>query len=129
MKELLNEKGVVTEGGCLIVREDSSTAGYALYCRIGQEDRGADRHPDSEAEWIEKEAWDSYSLKVNNHKAKQAHTRTSRHGAAGLSKTMTDDANLISYLVLLRFGADGKAKLSHPILNYTSIAKLVKKPV
>ena len=28
MMELLNQKRVVTEGGCLIVREDSSTAGY-----------------------------------------------------------------------------------------------------
>ena len=66
---------------------------------------------------------------MNNLKAKQAHTRTSRHGAAGPSKAMTDDADLISYLLLLRFGADGKANLSQPILNYTSIAKLVKKPV
>ena len=56
MKELLKQKGVVTEGGCLIVREDSSTAGYDLHCRIGQEDRGTGRHPDSEAERIEKEA-------------------------------------------------------------------------
>ena len=56
MKELLKQKGVVTEGGCLIVREDSSTAGYDLHCRIEQEDRGTGRHPDSEAERIEKEA-------------------------------------------------------------------------
>ena len=56
MKKLLKQNGVVTEGGCLIVREDSSTARYDLYCWIGQEDRGTGRHPDSEAERIEKEA-------------------------------------------------------------------------
>ena len=42
---------------------------------------------------------------------------------------MTEDENLISYLLLLRFGPSFQSQVTNPILNYTSIAKLVKKPV
>ena len=42
---------------------------------------------------------------------------------------MTEDLNLISYLLLLRFGVEGLANLSLPLLNYASIAKVVKKPL
>ena len=42
---------------------------------------------------------------------------------------MSQDAQLIEYLLLLRFG--NKVPLPHdnPLLNLTAIAKLVKKPV
>ena len=52
---------------------------------------------------------------------KDSHTRT--------SVRMTEDENLISYLLLLRFGPSFDNEVTKPILNYTSIAKLVKKPV
>ncbi len=42
---------------------------------------------------------------------------------------MTEDENLVSYLLLLRFGPSFDNQFSKPILNYTSIAKLIKKPV
>ena len=42
---------------------------------------------------------------------------------------MTEDENLISYLLLLRFGPTFQYQVTKPILNYTSIAKLVNKPV
>ena len=42
---------------------------------------------------------------------------------------MTEDENLVSYLLLLRFGPSFDNQVSKPILNYTSIAKLIKKPV
>ena len=42
---------------------------------------------------------------------------------------MTEDENLVSYLLLLRFGPFIENQVTKPILNYTSIAKLVKKPV
>ena len=52
---------------------------------------------------------------------KDNHSRT--------SVRMTEDENLISYLLLLRFGPSFQSKVTNPILNYTSISKLVKKPV
>ena len=42
---------------------------------------------------------------------------------------MTEDENLISYLLLLRFGPTFHYQVTKAILNSTSIAKLVKKPV
>jgi hypothetical protein len=45
------------------------------------------------------------------------------------SVRMTEDENLVSYLLLLRFGPSFDNQFCKPILNYTSIAKLVKKPV
>ena len=41
---------------------------------------------------------------------------------------MTEDPNLISYLLLLRFGSVEHALSASPILNYASIAKVVAKP-
>ena len=52
---------------------------------------------------------------------KDNHSRT--------SIKMTEDENLVSYLLLLRFGPSFDDQFTKPILNYTSIAKLVKKPV
>jgi len=42
---------------------------------------------------------------------------------------MTEDKNLISYLLLLRFGDADNALSKSPVLNYKSIAKVVKKPL
>jgi len=42
---------------------------------------------------------------------------------------MTEDPMLISYLILLRYGTVKDAHLRPPILNYASIAKVVKKPL
>ena len=52
---------------------------------------------------------------------KDNHSRTSIR--------MTEDENLVSHLVILRFGPSYDNQVTKPILNYTSIAKLVKKPV
>ena len=52
---------------------------------------------------------------------KDNHSRTSIR--------MTEDENLDSYLLLLRFGPSFDYQVTKPILNYTSIAKLIKKPV
>ena len=42
---------------------------------------------------------------------------------------MTEDQELISYLLLLRFGSYNDVLKLTPILNYTSIALIVKKPI
>ena len=42
---------------------------------------------------------------------------------------MTEDPDLVRYLLLLRFGDEAKAHLSAPLLNYASISKVVKKPL
>ena len=42
---------------------------------------------------------------------------------------MTKDKDLISYLLLLRFGDEDNALSKTPILNFKSIAKVVKKPL
>ena len=42
---------------------------------------------------------------------------------------MTEDKDLISYLLLLRFGDADNALSKTPILNFNSIAKVVKKPL
>jgi hypothetical protein len=39
------------------------------------------------------------------------------------------DPQLLSYIVLLRFGIAVNQDFTKPILNYQSIAKLIKKPV
>jgi hypothetical protein len=39
------------------------------------------------------------------------------------------DPQLLSYLILLRFGTISNPDFTRPIMNYQSIAKLVKKPV
>ena len=42
---------------------------------------------------------------------------------------MTEDNELISYLLLLRFGTKEPSLQAAPILNYASIAKTVRKPL
>ena len=42
---------------------------------------------------------------------------------------MTEDPDLIDYLLLLRFGVTRGRDGARPVLNYASIARLVKKPV
>ena len=42
---------------------------------------------------------------------------------------MNEDPYMISYLLLLRFGPQYTTEQSTPLLNYTSIAKIVKRPV
>ena len=42
---------------------------------------------------------------------------------------MTEDQLLIDYLLLLRFGTCDVGQASRPILNYASIAKIMKKPL
>ena len=39
------------------------------------------------------------------------------------------DPQLLSYVILLRFGTAINPDFTKPILNYQSIAKLIKKPV
>ena len=39
------------------------------------------------------------------------------------------DPQLLSYVILLRFGTAVNPEFTKPILNYQSIAKLIKKPV
>ena len=39
------------------------------------------------------------------------------------------DPQLLSYFILLRFGTAVNPDFTKPILNYQSIAKLIKKPV
>ena len=66
---------------------------------------------------------------MNNHSAKRVQARTRVNAAAGPPRRMTEDPDLVSYLLLLRFGVKSQAHLSTPILNYASIAKVVKKPI
>ena len=42
---------------------------------------------------------------------------------------MTEDQQLIDYLLLLRFGTSDVGQAPRPELNYTSISKVVKKQV
>ena len=42
---------------------------------------------------------------------------------------MIEDQQLIDYLLLLRFGTCDVGQASRPLLNYASIAKIMKKPV
>ena len=42
---------------------------------------------------------------------------------------MTEDKDLIDYLLLLRFGTQEPSHETRPILNLTSIAKITRKPI
>ena len=42
---------------------------------------------------------------------------------------MTEDQQLIDYLLLLRFGACEVGPVSRPMLNFASISKITKKPL
>ena len=42
---------------------------------------------------------------------------------------MTEDQQLIDYLLLLRFGTSDVGQATRPELNFVSISKVVKKPV
>jgi hypothetical protein len=42
---------------------------------------------------------------------------------------MTEDPDLIDYLLLLRFGPAKDSAQGRPLLNYASIARLVRKPL
>ena len=42
---------------------------------------------------------------------------------------MTEDQQLIDYLLLLRFGPSDVGHAARPVLNYASISKVVRKPV
>ena len=42
---------------------------------------------------------------------------------------MTEDPQLIDYLLLLRFGACEVGPASRPMLNFASISKITKKPL
>lgn len=45
------------------------------------------------------------------------------------STSLIYNNSLLSYVILLRFGTLENPNFSKPILNYISIAKLIKKPV
>ena len=42
---------------------------------------------------------------------------------------MTEDQQLIDYLLLLRFGTGDVGKAARPVLNNASISKVLRKPV
>ena len=42
---------------------------------------------------------------------------------------MTEDPQLVDYLLLLRFGTSDVSQAARPVLNYASISKVVRKPV
>ena len=42
---------------------------------------------------------------------------------------MTEDQNLIDYLLLLRFGTSDPGHAPRSVLNFASISKVVRKPV
>ena len=42
---------------------------------------------------------------------------------------MTEDQQLIDYLLLLRFGTCDVGQASRPLLNFASISKIIKKPL
>jgi hypothetical protein len=42
---------------------------------------------------------------------------------------MRHDPQLLTYVLLLRFGRVPSSDAPQPLMNYTSIAKLIKKPV
>ena len=42
---------------------------------------------------------------------------------------MTEDPQLVDYLLLLRFGTSDAGQAPRPVLNFTSILKVVRKPV
>ena len=42
---------------------------------------------------------------------------------------ITEDQHLIDYLLLLRFGTSDPGQAARPVLNFSSISKVVRKPV
>ena len=46
-----------------------------------------------------------------------------------MMKPMKYDKQLLSYLLLLRYGSETPSNLLKPILNYYSIVKIIKKPL
>ena len=42
---------------------------------------------------------------------------------------MAEDPQLVNYLLLLRFGTSDVGQAARPVLNFTSISKVVRKPV
>ena len=42
---------------------------------------------------------------------------------------MTEDQQLIDYLLLLRFGTSDVGQAARPVLNYASISKVVRRPI
>jgi hypothetical protein len=42
---------------------------------------------------------------------------------------MRNDPQLLTYVLLLRFGRVPHSEPPQPVMNYTSIAKLIRKPV
>ena len=42
---------------------------------------------------------------------------------------MSEDKQLVDYLLLLRYGACEAGRASRPILNLASISKIIKKPL
>ena len=42
---------------------------------------------------------------------------------------MTEDPQLVDYLLLLRFGTSDPGQAARPVLNFASISKVVRKPV
>jgi hypothetical protein len=43
--------------------------------------------------------------------------------------TMRHDTQLLTYVLLLRFGKIPDSEATQPVMNYSSIAKLIRKPV
>ena len=42
---------------------------------------------------------------------------------------MTEDPQLVDYLLLLRFGTSDPGQAPRPVLNFTCISRVVRKPV
>ena len=42
---------------------------------------------------------------------------------------MRHDNNLLTYVLLLRFGKVPDSEVPQPVMNYTSIAKIIRKPI
>ena len=43
--------------------------------------------------------------------------------------TMRHDNQLLTYVLLLRFGKVPDSEAPQPVMNYTSIAKIIRKPI
>ena len=53
--------------------------------------------------------------------------RPRRSGPSGYA--MRHDPQLLTYVLLLRYGEIPSSDAAQPVMNYTSIAKLIRKPV
>ena len=53
--------------------------------------------------------------------------RPRRSGPSGCA--MRHDPQLLTYVLLLRYGEIPSSNAPQPVMNYTSIAKLIRKPV